>query len=105
MKSTRIKNRTLDRRTGREGPAHDPYSFTEYSLTVNGRTYTAHMGLACWLRVAEGRRSKTLVQHDSEKVEKTFERFAGFRLRDFDRYYDRIHPYFDDPMGNPSDYI
>jgi hypothetical protein len=35
--------------TGREGPHHDPYSFTETTVKRNGNEITLHEGLGDWL--------------------------------------------------------
>jgi hypothetical protein len=38
-------------RTGREGPKHDPYSYTEITVTrLNGNVITMHSGLMTWLK-------------------------------------------------------
>ena len=41
---------SIIRRTGTEGPKHDPYSYTEFTITrPDGRTAKVHMGLAMWV--------------------------------------------------------
>lgn len=38
---------------GNEGPLHDPYSFTEVTVTnEQGHTATAHLGLGCWVALS-----------------------------------------------------
>ena len=39
-------------RRGTEGPRHDPWSYTEVSVTrLNGDKITMHCGLAVWLKI------------------------------------------------------
>lgn len=46
------KTRLIFIRTGREGPAYDPYSYTEYTVSQGLKsTITLHLGLAVWLSV------------------------------------------------------
>lgn len=102
---TIIKNRSIDCRTGREGPAHDPYGYTEFIVRCNNETIKLHMGLVEWLEIKDNFRSVARVHDDIKVLAALFEKATGIPPRKFERYYDRAHPYFDDPMGNPSDYI
>lgn len=43
---------TITQRTGTEGPRHDPYSFTEWTVTLAAnREWHIHSGLICWVRL------------------------------------------------------
>lgn len=97
-----VTERKLHRRSGSEGPAHDPYGFVEYSVTTNGRTVKLHCGLGTFLTV-NGRR--VVDSHSDAELASIFEEMTGISPKQFEKYYDRVHPWFDDPMGNPSDYI
>ena len=64
-KSKRSASSLLEMRTGSEGPRHDPYSYTEYSITRKGITTVLHLGLGCWLQVEiDGKRFGERVQPD-----------------------------------------
>jgi len=91
-----ITERRLKRKMGVEGPSHDPYSFVECTVVQNGVKITAHMGLIAWLSVAGDK-----VVCGEEDVVKCFELITGISLEVFDRYYERVHPYVPDPMGEP----
>jgi len=39
------------RKSGTEGPRHDPYGYTEITARRNGHAVTLHTGLAVWLKV------------------------------------------------------
>lgn len=100
-----IASRKLYRRTGTEGPAHDPYSFTEMTVKerfVDGSKLdvTLHLGLALWVSI-NGRKTAS---YDHNAVAKFYD-LTGLGIDEFERAYDRVHPYFDDPMGSPGDYI
>jgi len=59
-------------KTGSEGPSHDPYSFTEYSVTTTiGKSYTLHLGLAEWIK-----ENGVLITTNGNLVE-TFIRLTG----------------------------
>lgn len=97
--STKHFVRTLHLRTGSEGPRHDPYHFDEYTVSTPEFTVTAHMGLGSSLSI-DGEE----VTRDEADVVEHFERLTGIPLRKFAKYYERVHPYFEDPMGSPSMY-
>lgn len=104
-----VTKRTLDLRTGSEGPVHDPYGYTEYIVNINGDKVVAHLGIVAWLQITPRDSVRpTLVLWDSEEqINTVFRRWTGIDLRDFPRYYERAHPYsdFEGPMGPPSRYI
>lgn len=104
-----ITSRKLNRRSGAEGPAHDPYGFTEYVVEINGDVIVAHRGLVSWLKVTPrgAVRPRLVMRQDESSIQRGFEIMTGIALRDFDRYYDRAHPEsdFEDPMGPASRYI
>jgi hypothetical protein len=97
-----ITQRKLAMRTGWEGPSHDPYSWLECTLTLNGVAITLHMGLATWIKI-DGKRIDDHTP-DSSLAPLLFERHTGLTVYTFNEAYNRIHPYFDDPMGKLSDY-
>lgn len=104
-----ITERELDMRRGTEGPKHDPYAFSEYIVKQNGIRYVAHLGLAEWMKVVYPRddehpRGHEVKVAEFEHVERAFEYLTGIALRRFEEYYERVHPYFEDPMGHPSMY-
>lgn len=51
MDRVEITKRTLTRKYGTEGPRHDPYSYTEWTVTTNLSTVTIHMGSNFWTEV------------------------------------------------------
>jgi hypothetical protein len=58
---------------GAEGPAHDPYSFTEYSATLkNGQIVTLHLGLMEYIRL-----DGTEVHTQSEPSVELFKKLVG----------------------------
>ncbi len=64
-------------RTGREGPHHDPYGFTEVTFTrTDGRVAVIHNGLGVWLKI-DGER----VEGPEESLEAAFEAFTGMTSR------------------------
>lgn len=38
-------------KSGSEGPAHDPYSYTEYRVKRDGRKIVMHLGMGDWIKV------------------------------------------------------
>lgn len=110
LPGTRITSRTLDMRHGSEGPQHDPYSFTEFTMCINGWSFTLHLGLGCWLKI-NGREiddnpTLSAFPHDERGAElvRLWEVATGLTLDKFERIYNERF-YFDDPMGHPSQYI
>ena len=102
---SKVRNRSIDCRTGNEGPTHDPYGYTEFIVYCNNEVVKLHMGLVVWLEIKDAFRSVARVHDEAPALEALFEKATGISPRNFLRYYERVHPYFDDPMGNPSDYI
>lgn len=99
-----IQTRKLRRRDGTYGPAHDPYSFTERTVDVHTPhshdVITLHCGLGVWL-IWNGVR----ITDDEDMAVALFEFRTGMTVAQFDRAYDRVHPYVDDPMGPLSRYV
>jgi hypothetical protein len=98
MNRVEITKRTLSRRTGSEGPQHDPYSFTEWTVDTNLSTVTLHSGLAQWVEVNGDRWSHSSFnswgEHYEEGIkmlEETFELETGIPVSKLEKYYDRIH--------------
>lgn len=53
----------IARTSGAEGPAHDPYSFTEYKFDFRGARYIVHDGLAEWIKV-DGKKIENVKSND-----------------------------------------
>lgn len=101
----------ITRKTGSEGPRHDPYHYEE--LTVkrpDGRSITIHTGLAFWAEAGDGRRE----DHDVEKAMTLFEQVAGITPHQAEKTYRelrdrryRYHPcgqrHFEDASGYPGE--
>lgn len=102
-----IAERKLGRRTGSEGPRHDPYAFEKRTMTVNGEDCTLHCGLDCYISV-DGERvlgyGDVCGDHVEDLIVGTWCAMVGMDPDQFDRAYERVHPYFDDPMGSLRDY-
>ncbi len=80
--------RVLSKRTGAEGPKHDPYSYVEYIVETEEFTIVLHTGLVEWLK-ADGRIVKT--EDKSITSPRLFEILTGIEAHKFDKYYNRIH--------------
>lgn len=99
--ASHLTQRSLDLRTGSEGPQHDPYSFTEMIMTVNGNETRLHLGLGCWLKL----NGEMFVPYDEELAVKIWINITGLTPDQFTKAYWRRWPYYPDPMGHPSMYI
>jgi hypothetical protein len=82
------KTNTIFRRTGSEGPHHDPYSYEE--ITVEGRngTTTVHLGLGEWIQNNKGVKR----YGEGEEVDKLFEYYTGISIAVAMRVYHTL-PY------------
>jgi len=109
----RISQRRLDLREGREGPKHDPYSWTEYIVKLNGIVYSLRLGS---LGYAKYRKEALDGSPGSEEVTDhtpdgliavvAWENAVGMSVSEFRRYYDRLHrDDIEDPMGPVGWYI
>ena len=91
------------------GPAHDPYGASEYTLEHGEDTTTYYRDGLYSQRVTHNGKVVFQSYGDEEVQERTalriFELMAGISYNQFNRAYERLNPYFEDPMGNPSDYI
>ena len=96
---TPLVSRHVSREHGTEGPVHDPYSFETWSFEHNGREVSLRMGIGEKLYI-EGEE----VAFGPEAV-KQFEELVGMSVQKFEKLYWRLHPYYPDPMGHPSQYI
>lgn len=77
MTTLDAKERTeVSVKDGTEGPASDPYSFTEFYAEVDGKELTLHTGLAEWLQIKEGNISQTLSGYDHRYE---YNRFDGMQ--------------------------
>ena len=108
MAARRVTERRVAVRSGAEGPAHDPYAWTERVVVFNGHCVTLRTGALGYARlVIDGRKLREdHEQHESKSVAvKSWLGLTGFRsVDDFDRAYDRAHPQHDDPFGSPTTY-
>jgi hypothetical protein len=67
-------------RHGTEGPRHDPYSYTEFTVQrQDGRTVTLHTGLGIWAETEAGVKCREL------EALALFERCAGITLHAAER--------------------
>ena len=82
-KQTVVTHRTLDKKSGSEGPRHDPYSYSEYIVHLNEETYILHLGLENYFKI-----DKVTMAYDQQAVD-CFYRKTGFTLHSFDESYYR----------------
>ncbi len=89
---TMIKHPSLlvVRRTGTEGPRHDPYAWTELQVENKSGTHTLHEGFVTWYEGADG------VRHDQrnwteDDLMRMFERDAGFSISQIERIARKLH--------------
>jgi len=106
----RIFERKLSKRSGSEGPAHDPYGWNEYTVTLNGRRYTLRIGGLGYNRLSiDGKQTAEgyADQQSFYDIMATWERLTGIEFSKFERWHDRAHPYdpYDDAYGPASRYI
>jgi hypothetical protein len=79
-----VKNR-ISRRTGSEGPRHDPYHYEE--LTVEGRngTTTVHMGLGEWIQNNKGPK----VRIEGKELDSVFQAYTGIGIHTAIKLYEQ----------------
>jgi hypothetical protein len=79
--------------TGSEGPSHDPYSYTEYTVQPradDAPTVVLHMGLAFWYEV-DGKRTNAYQRGaDEGTLVQLFEQQLGCTLPALHKAVDRI---------------
>lgn len=75
---------SVTRKTGDEGPRHDPYSFTEITVVIGQDTFVAHLGLREDLEVNGARTIWT-----AEEIEPIFKNLTGFSVREWESFFDR----------------
>jgi hypothetical protein len=82
----------LQMESGSEGPAHDPYAYTEYTILYrDGRIVTLHLGLDEWLRVNDEEVAGFRAGPDAQA---SFEAMTQLTVRRFEKSYERINgPY------------
>lgn len=69
-------------RTGTEGPRHDPYSYTEITVSRKGhRRAMLHMGLGVWSEVG-GRRCR---RYNEARDVARFEKACGWTLAELEK--------------------
>lgn len=76
----------LSMKRGAEGPSHDPYSFSEYTVERDGRIHTLHQGLG----VRYSLNGRTLVQSGDNGIA-CWEAETGLTVAQFERIYQRVH--------------
>lgn len=99
----RITQRQLFRWTGTVGPSHDPTHQETFKVceTRNRRKREVKLVQDYELSVyLNGRR----VAYGAIEAHDTFKKLTGLTVRQVERAYWRVHPYFNDPMGHPSMY-
>src|SRR5580765_2878548 len=99
-----IFERKLSKRSGSEGPQHDPYGWNEYTVDLNGHSYTLRIGGLGYNRlVIDGtQRAEGFAEHQSfYTVMETWQRLTGIEFEKFERWHDRAHPYdpYEDAYG------
>jgi hypothetical protein len=122
MTMAKIYRRTISHTSKSVGPKHDPYHRDIYTITinkkkveliecalagtllyVNGKDYTSKLPWKHYRRDADGK-IVYLKDHEQPKEIVTihrFEKITGLRIKNLRDIYDRLHPYFEDPMGEP----
>ena len=86
QQTKRFGTGTLTRRTGSEGPRHDPYSYTEWTVKRGERHVTLHLGLATWVKI-----NNLICDLNSEnQAVSQFEHDAGITLKACDRALDHV---------------
>lgn len=76
---------SIDIKSGSEGPRHDPYSYSEITVTrESGSTVCIHFGLIEWIEV-NGIRSDC----DYETAAEIFEDLAGISVEVAQKVYER----------------
>lgn len=107
--SARTVTRRLDHEHGTEGPREDPYSWDAYVVELNGVAHVLRFGALGYTRYMVDDETISVGYDDEHKSERhpvaLWEQATGIRCKDFERFYERAHPHFDDPMGSISDYI
>lgn len=98
--SKRFVNGCLSIHTGSEGPYHDPYSYTEYSIRRGETKATLHQGLGTWLKingekVPDDRAIKEItceddicelpIPHTHKVVEEEYEKVEARRVKEFEK--------------------
>ena len=74
---------------GEEGPKHDPYGWTEITVTRGLSTVTLHEGLDRWLRTPTGETWGHYDEADGMLIERLFELYAGISISAARRAYDK----------------
>lgn len=96
----KIESRKLRCEHGTEGPKYDPYSFTTRIVEINGVEHELHLGLRTVYYV-----DGSCTSEIEETAIQMWIEATGLTVDQFDKAYNRVHPYFPDPMGHPSQYI
>lgn len=73
--------------TGTEGPAWDPYGWTQYDVTRLGHTFSLRMGLGVSLE----KDGMDVIGFDENELLSLFEQWTGLDPRDCEEYWHRIH--------------
>lgn len=105
---TQLTSCSINRIDGEEGSRHDPYSYTSRIFERNGKVIVLHTGIGVSLTEFNGTRKAAQgenIEAEEQTLIKEFEHTIGMSVKLFDKIYDRLHPYFEDPMGGPGMYV
>ena len=83
-----IRKRSINIKTGKEGPDHDPYAYEELTVTTNAKEVKVHLGLDCYLKVF-GQKDKD-TEHCTDLVMKAFERHVGCSYKSIVRAFYKL---------------
>ena len=89
MNTIPVTKRKLDKRTGTEGPHHDPYSYEERIVHVNDVTVKLHLGLMIWCE-AYTLSGLAVSRTDERLAVNLFTVITGLTPKAFDKAYDRL---------------
>lgn len=98
---------TVNRRDWSIGPAHDPYGAQQMTFKHNGHETDLYCdGLGrIWVKfdgVTVFESNDSMDKAVCRQAEETFELFSGLSIKQFDKAYNRLTNFDEDPMGCPS---
>ena len=85
-----ITTRTLSKRSGTEGPHHDPYGYEELIVKCNGFTYKLHLGLRVYFEMTTPQGAK-FAEEDEAVATEWFKWYTGLTPDQFGKAYQRLH--------------
>ena len=83
----------------------DPWSITTICFIKTDGTdikVILHCGSVLYV---DGVNQEIYGMDQDEQVANAFKELAGITLQQAEHINEKLHPYFEDPMGSPSDYI